>query len=251
MKLLKVGIAFIALVSLQIAAAQWLHVPPPVEAKNLMIFTAGMPVAVGYTEEFYWTCEGANATARGTGLTAHRVTSVEGTFSTISDCSSVQAKTGTYSLLIGDDDEKITFPITSGNIFSTTGSASMWVYVADDPVGNSSPLYVAMGDGSVRLLITTTRTASLYVSDSAFDSVEIATAALTADTWHRVSFRWDFATDNWGIRLDEGAWVTSTTALVGFGTLPTEITFGDPGFGPLGGNIYIDDIQIWNTYDGT
>lgn len=46
MRLIKILIAFVALVSLQIATAQWLHVPPPVEAKNLMIFTAVVPVVV-------------------------------------------------------------------------------------------------------------------------------------------------------------------------------------------------------------
>lgn len=47
MKLLKASIAFIALVSLQIAAAQWLHVPPPVEARGLMMVGGGVPVAGG------------------------------------------------------------------------------------------------------------------------------------------------------------------------------------------------------------
>ena len=45
MKLIKILTAFIALASLQIAAAQWLNVPPPAEAKNLMVFTARVPVA--------------------------------------------------------------------------------------------------------------------------------------------------------------------------------------------------------------
>jgi len=45
MKLIKILTAFIALASLQIAAAQWLHVPPPAEAKNLMVFTAGVLVS--------------------------------------------------------------------------------------------------------------------------------------------------------------------------------------------------------------
>ena len=49
MKLIKILTAFIALASLQIAAAQWLNVPPPAEAKNLMVFTAGTPVAGGIT----------------------------------------------------------------------------------------------------------------------------------------------------------------------------------------------------------
>jgi hypothetical protein len=47
MKLIKILTSFIALASLQIAAAQWLNVPPPAEAKNLMIFTAGVPVVGG------------------------------------------------------------------------------------------------------------------------------------------------------------------------------------------------------------
>lgn len=42
MKLLKITIAFIALVSLQIAAAQWLNVPPPAEARNLMVVGGGV-----------------------------------------------------------------------------------------------------------------------------------------------------------------------------------------------------------------
>ena len=46
MKLLKVVISFLALVSLQIAAAQWLHVPPPVEAKMTAVMVGGgVPVA--------------------------------------------------------------------------------------------------------------------------------------------------------------------------------------------------------------
>jgi hypothetical protein len=46
MKLLKILISFIALVSLQIVAAQWLNVPPPAEAKMLMM-QGGVPVAAG------------------------------------------------------------------------------------------------------------------------------------------------------------------------------------------------------------
>jgi hypothetical protein len=43
MKLIKILTALIALASLQIAAAQWLEVPPPVEAKMLMV-QGGVPV---------------------------------------------------------------------------------------------------------------------------------------------------------------------------------------------------------------
>ena len=63
MKLIKILTAFIALASLQIAAAQWLNVPPPAEAKNLMIFTAGVPVVgsskVSFTED--WNCSDADS----------------------------------------------------------------------------------------------------------------------------------------------------------------------------------------------
>jgi len=52
MKLIKILTAFIALISLQIAAAQWLNVPPPAEAKNLMVFTAGVPVVGGSNPSF-------------------------------------------------------------------------------------------------------------------------------------------------------------------------------------------------------
>ena len=45
MKLIKILTAFIALASLQIAAAQWLNVPPPAEARNLMVVGGGVPVA--------------------------------------------------------------------------------------------------------------------------------------------------------------------------------------------------------------
>ena len=67
MKLIKILTAFIALASLQIAAAQWLNVPPPAEAKNLMIFTAGVPVVAGadYTAtvaKIYMSPDGANHT---------------------------------------------------------------------------------------------------------------------------------------------------------------------------------------------
>jgi hypothetical protein len=37
MKLIKILTVFVALISLQIAAAQWLNVPPPVEARMLMV----------------------------------------------------------------------------------------------------------------------------------------------------------------------------------------------------------------------
>jgi hypothetical protein len=47
MKLIKILTAFIALASLQIAAAQWLNVPPPAEARNLMVVGGGVPVAGG------------------------------------------------------------------------------------------------------------------------------------------------------------------------------------------------------------
>jgi hypothetical protein len=48
MKLIKILTALIALASLQIAAAQWLEVPPPAEARMLMV-QGGVPVAGGTT----------------------------------------------------------------------------------------------------------------------------------------------------------------------------------------------------------
>ena len=48
MRLLKIISAFLALVSLQIADAQWLNVPPPVEARMTAVF-AGGGVPVGGT----------------------------------------------------------------------------------------------------------------------------------------------------------------------------------------------------------
>lgn len=42
MKLIKILTAFIALASLQIAAAQWLNMPPPAEARNLMVIGGGI-----------------------------------------------------------------------------------------------------------------------------------------------------------------------------------------------------------------
>lgn len=49
MKLLKILTAFATLVALQIAAAQWLNVPPPVEARGLMMVGGGVPVVAGCT----------------------------------------------------------------------------------------------------------------------------------------------------------------------------------------------------------
>jgi hypothetical protein len=48
MKLIKILTAFIALTSLQITAAQWLNVPPPAEARMLMM-QGGVPVVGGLT----------------------------------------------------------------------------------------------------------------------------------------------------------------------------------------------------------
>jgi hypothetical protein len=44
MKLTKILTAFFALISLQIAASQWLNVPPPAEARNLMVVGGVVPV---------------------------------------------------------------------------------------------------------------------------------------------------------------------------------------------------------------
>jgi hypothetical protein len=52
MKLIKILTAFIALVSLQIAAAQWLNVPSPAEARNLMVVGGGVPVASGQAASY-------------------------------------------------------------------------------------------------------------------------------------------------------------------------------------------------------
>jgi hypothetical protein len=53
MKLIKALSVFIALVACQIMTAQWLEVPPPAEARNLMVVGGGVPVAGG-------TCSGCS-----------------------------------------------------------------------------------------------------------------------------------------------------------------------------------------------
>jgi hypothetical protein len=58
MKLIKILTALLVLIALQIAAAQWFNVPPPAEAKNLMVFTAGVPVAADGPNVYYYTGTG-------------------------------------------------------------------------------------------------------------------------------------------------------------------------------------------------
>jgi len=129
---------------------------------------------------------------------------------------------------------------------------SAWVYVATDPVGNPSPIWVVEGgSGSMSIRVNTSRTVSFYVWDGSGDDIVITSTAIAATTWVNIKWRWNFTADTYGLSVNGGAnWSDDTTAQDAF-TAPTVVRWGDPGWGPLGGNIYIDDVQGWNTYDGT
>ena len=219
---------------------------------NIGVVGGGTTAVASFTEEFYWTCEGANATARGTGTTAHRVTPVAGSYNTLSDCSSGQAHAGTYSFLTAAGDSYISFPITANNIINpTVGYLSLWVYIQTAPsTDKASLLESSTGAGGMRISIDSTRAAVFYYVDPASDYIEIATAAMSASAWHQVECRWNFTTDAYGIRLDGGEWVTSATVL---GTPPTltEVVFGSKDYNANSAVFYIDDVQIWGTFDAT
>jgi hypothetical protein len=53
MKLLKLTFLFVCLVAIQIATAQWFEVPPPVQARGLMVAGKGVPVVADGPNTWY------------------------------------------------------------------------------------------------------------------------------------------------------------------------------------------------------
>ena len=149
MKLIKILTAFIALASLQITAAQWLNVPPPAEAKNLMIFTAGVPV-VATGIEYVASSIGSNAVENQNMSIAFGASTQSGDLLVV-------------AIALADGTEAV--PDVGAGTFRDNRS-NTWTLVYEAPSANSTSMnigfYTAIATDSGTVTITSTLSTTRY-----------------------------------------------------------------------------------------
>jgi len=226
-----------------------IELPGPDQVALLATITPSYTVPATSTEEFYFDGEQADTKD---GLRTHRTVNVDGTLNGTASISTAQHHGGARSLLIGAAEENLSFPTANGVFTQAAGYISMWVYISGTVTGEYFVFISYPVDNNwMGISIDTSRYAKLTVFDTSTESASVSTAAIATGGWHQVEAKWSFATDNWDIRLDGGSWVSATTNLGTAPTTPTNMNFGDMGFGGSGTTIYVDDVQIWTNYNGT
>ena len=215
MKLIKILIAFVALASLQIAAAQWLNVPPPAVARNLMVVGGG--VAGGAS----WSCTDANVLCDSFDTTAgdgfDDATWTTGTAGT-STVNPNYAHTGAFycdensaeSLKLVNDGTNTCYAC---NDFGASKNAVYGVfYFKIDWLIADQTYFLVLADSSCIDWNLDTRI--IYESASQFELYFIAygqsavttTKNYQVDVWHKVEFQWIKNQATNGVRI----WVDGT-----------------------------------------
>ena len=206
MKLIKILTSFLALIALQIAAAQWLDVPPPAEARILMV-TGGVPVVAA--------ASGACTSCTGTADADVLCEDFEGT----ENCNTGESRCRCSGWIVGDETGgAITVAAhSSGNTCADKGSYDLSiaktgvgttflygtltqdnVYISfmfklnSTNVGNSSWLRVgpSIVDSSTNSILRMTIYHSSGTDYYAGLNDETDYVAFTLSTWHDVRMHW-------------------------------------------------------------
>lgn len=227
-----------------------------VQAGSLMVVGGSVPAsAPAYTEELFYNGDYPSHTDYAE--VAHRTSTLAGTF-TGADVVAGGTTPGTASpdgancIRFDVWNETVTFPLTAGDVASSSlGYASFYVY-SDNAVGTQTTLFqIYRGSGDrITVLLMADGTVRLYHFGNGDGDLIASTATLSDDAWTLISVRWDTTTNVMGVKVGEAAWVDKTSAsITPFATADTgTIRMNDDG-----NNVtwYIDKIQIWTTYDAT
>jgi len=177
----------------------------------------------------------------------------QGTWSGAS-ASSAQNNTtdGTYSILLDSSADDIRFTITGGDIYSSTaGYVSMMVY-CDTHLDAGQTVWMAYIDGndSTELRINAGIPQFRHKSTSGGSESVTSANTISDDTWTQIQFRWNTTGDTMGVKVGSNAWEDEGDTIDPMASEPSSMSIGNDGFGQgIGDTIYIDDFQIWTTYD--
>lgn len=248
---------------------------------NVMIVGGGgatpaTTTAPAYTEEFYWDGELANCTEAGSPYTActgtengnlfaqtnNRSTSagdyILGTLTDATMDGSIKHN-GNYSLLVNANNERLSFPITAKNIFdSTQGYLKAWVYFEDAP--SATMTFMEATTDTQNYWQANARTTPVIRPTIESNDVVLTggDGAITLDTWIDLRIKWNTAGAAPGgqvaVSIDGGAnwvWDNDSDNIAAFASEPAAFLIGEFGGAAPNVNVYIDEVSVWTTADGT
>jgi len=190
----------------------------------------------------------------------------EHTTSTVTACVSGGTKTGTLSgatisqaqardtnsLLLNADDDYMSFPITTKDIFdSAAGSVSVWIYA--DETTTFKPFFEAYhgANDMVQAKVNIDNTIWLKHKGDGSSVVVESTDTISDDTWTNIQIRWSVSENKIGIKVAAGDWLDDSDgdAVTALSTEPTVIKLGATEIDGGINDFFVDDFWIWVTYD--
>ena len=270
MKLLKTITAFIALVSLQIAAAQWLNVPPTVEARMMMVVGGGVPVVASFCDDcsgdlkFSAHFENSDTITTGTPcgcvdssgdttwtLTAtdpsYSATAQDGSYSLYSDGGSGKFATLTVASndIVASNEGKITFYVRLAEDFDSGGEPTHFVYIENVAASD----YISIR--GYRIGGTANEIEIKYDRNGEGGSNAITSGAnLQLDTWYLVTALWKYnGTPNTLSINANTVTATSSTGLPAWAAGPDLLKLFQAKVAQEAPqrNAYIDNLKIYAT----
>lgn len=231
---------------------------------NVTTVGGGVPAAGGAvytnctqqgTAEFYWNGDytGNSATTcdtDGTGTMTHSGASV---VASGTDPGTASPDSGANVLKAAAWNANSTVPISSGDIWSSSaGLMEFDIYLASSAALCTAIIAYQGATNSFEVQVNADNTVLVRHRGNGTICGVTSTDTIPDTTWTRVQVRWSVALDDLGIKIGAGSFkATTDTPVTAFSTEPAVVSFGNDGNGTDSCAMYLDNIKIWTTYDGS
>jgi hypothetical protein len=165
---------------------------------------------------------------------------------------STQAHGGTYSLFCDASNDDLAFAVTAGDIFtSSAGYGSVWVYTA--ALTGANMVWEAYNSTTNKAILQINATGTITFNHVGNGTTVGLTTSGTISTgsWQQIEWRWSQASNVIAVRINGGSWQNDADAdaVTLYTAEPTLIRLGEQDAGTMTDDIYIDDFEMWTTYD--
>lgn len=207
------------------------------------------------TAEFYWNGDytgGSTTTCDtdGTGTMTHSGASV---VASGTDPGTESPDSGANALKAAAWNANSTVPITSGDIWSSAaGLMEFDIYLTSSSSLCTAVIAYQGATNYFDIQVNSNNTVLVRHRGNGTQTAVTSTDTVPDTTWTRVQVRWSVALDDLGIKIGAGSFkATTDTPVTAFSTEPAVVSFGNDGNGNDSCAMYLDNIKIWTTYDGS